>query len=74
MIERTTSRDTVQNFFHQILRSDDNRMNPQLMADAMVEIIPGDTGLFRNVVQKATEDLARNIQRELRNKKIDLPH
>src|SRR6476620_6016121 len=35
-------RDTVQNFFHQILRTDDNRMNPQLMADAMLEIIPGD--------------------------------
>ena len=66
-------RDAVQNFFHQI-RTDDNRMNPQLMADAMVEIIPGDTGLFRNVVPKATEDLARNIQRELWNEKIDLPH
>jgi hypothetical protein len=49
-------------------------MNPQLMADAIVEIIPGDTGLFRNVVPKATEDLARNIQRELWNEKIDLPH
>jgi short-subunit dehydrogenase len=45
-------RDTVQNFFHQILRTEDNRMNPQLMANAMVEIIPGDTGLFRNVVPK----------------------
>ena len=67
-------RDTVQNFFHQILRTDDNRMNPQLMADAMVEIIPGDTGLFRNIVPKATEDLARNIQRELWSEKIDLPH
>jgi hypothetical protein len=40
-----------------------------MMADAMVEIIPGDTGLFRNVVPKATEDLARNIQRELWKRK-----
>jgi short-subunit dehydrogenase len=66
-------RDTVQDFFHQILGMEDNRMNPQLMADAMMEIIPGDTGLFRNVVPKATEDLARNVQRDLWNEKIDLP-
>jgi short-subunit dehydrogenase len=65
-------RDTVQNFFHQILGTEDNRMDPQLMADAMVEIIPRDTGLFRNVVPKATEDLARNIHRDLWNEKIDL--
>jgi len=65
-------RDTVQNFFHEVLGTDDNRMDPQLMADAMVEIIPADTGLFRNVVPKATEDLARNIQRELWNEKIDI--
>ena len=66
-------RDTVQNFFHQILGTDDNRMDPQLMADAMVKIIPEDAGLFRNVVPKATEDLARNIQRELWNEKIEIP-
>jgi NAD(P)-dependent dehydrogenase (short-subunit alcohol dehydrogenase family) len=65
-------RDTVQSFFHQVLGTDDNRMDPQLMADAMVEIVPKDTGLFRNVVPKATEDLARNIQRELWNEKIDI--
>ena len=43
------------------------------MADAMVGIIPEDTGLFRNVVPKATEDLARSVQRELCEAKIDLP-
>ena len=66
-------KDAVQNFFSEILGTDDNRMDPQLMADAMVKVIPGDTGLFRNVVPKATEDLARNVQRELWNEKIDLP-
>ena len=44
----------MKNFFDQILSPDDNRMDPQLMADAMVLIIPEDTGLFRNVVPKAT--------------------
>ena len=63
--------DTVTTFFNQILSADDNRMDPQLMADAMVAIIPEDTGLFRNVVPKATEELARNVQRELWNTRID---
>jgi NAD(P)-dependent dehydrogenase (short-subunit alcohol dehydrogenase family) len=66
-------RDVVKTFFDQILGVDENRMDPQLMADAMVGIIPGDTGLFRNVVPKATEDLTRSVQRELWEAKIDLP-
>jgi hypothetical protein len=66
-------REIVQSFFHQILSLDENRLDPQLMADAMVSIIPSETGLFRNVVPKATEDLARSVQRELWDAKIDLP-
>jgi len=68
-----TRRDVVETFFNQILGVDENRLDPQLMADAMVAIIPGETGLFRNVVPKATEDLARNVQRELWDARIDLP-
>ena len=66
-------KEIVQSFFHQILSLDENRLDPQLMADAMVSIIPSETGLFRNVVPKATEDLARSVQRELWDAKIDLP-
>jgi len=61
----------VATFFNQILSTDDNRMDPQQMADAMVSIIPEETGLFRNVVPKATEELARNVQRELWTLRID---
>src|SRR5262252_3634644 len=61
----------VQGFFDRILGDEQNRLDPQLMADAMVLIIPEDTGLFRNVVPKATEELARNVQRELWNARID---
>src|SRR6516165_5922157 len=46
-------RDVVRTFFNQILSPDENRLDPQLMADAMVSIIPAETGLFRNVVPKA---------------------
>jgi NAD(P)-dependent dehydrogenase (short-subunit alcohol dehydrogenase family) len=65
--------DVVQTFFNQLLALDENRLDPQLMADAMVSIIPLDTGLFRNVVPKATEDLARGVQRDLWEARIDLP-
>ena len=54
----------VQGFFDRILGDEQNRMDPQLMADAMVEIIPSDTGLFRNVVPQAAEDMVKNLQRD----------
>jgi hypothetical protein len=39
-------------------------MDPQLMANAMVDIIPKETGLFRNVVPQAAEDMVKNLQRD----------
>jgi NAD(P)-dependent dehydrogenase (short-subunit alcohol dehydrogenase family) len=63
----------VQSFFKQILGVPGNMLDPQPMADAMVSIIPSETGLFRNVVPKETEDLARSVQRDLWDARIDLP-
>jgi hypothetical protein len=54
----------VQGFFDRILGEEQNRMDPQLMANAMVEIIPKETGLFRNVVPEAAEDLVKRLQRD----------
>jgi short-subunit dehydrogenase len=54
----------VQGFFDRILGDEQNRMDPQLMANAMVDIIPRETGLFRNVVPQAAEDMVRNLQRD----------
>ena len=50
-----------------------NRMDPQLMADAMVQIIPKDTGLFRNVVPQLAEDMVKGLQRDAWVNRIDLP-
>ncbi len=66
-------RATVKDFFDRILGDEQNRMDPQLMADAMVEIIPKDIGLFRNVVPQLAEDLVKNLQRDAWENKIDLP-
>ena len=48
-------------------------MDPQLMADAMVQIIPKDTGLFRNVVPQLAEDMVKGLQRDAWVNRIDLP-
>jgi NAD(P)-dependent dehydrogenase (short-subunit alcohol dehydrogenase family) len=65
--------EVVQTFFKQVLGVPENMLDPQRMADAMVSIIPGETGLFRNVVPKEAEDLARSVQRDLWDARIDLP-
>jgi hypothetical protein len=70
---RRSFSDVVQSFFNQILGVPENQLDPQLMGDAMVSIIPSESGLFRNVVPKDTEDLARSVQRELWDARIDLP-
>jgi NAD(P)-dependent dehydrogenase (short-subunit alcohol dehydrogenase family) len=63
----------VQGFFDRILGDEQNRMDPQLMADAMVQIIPKDTGLFRNVVPQLAEDMVKGLQRDTWVNRIDLP-
>jgi len=39
----------------------------------MVQIIPKDTGLFRNVVPQLAEDMVKAVQRDAWANKIDLP-
>jgi short-subunit dehydrogenase len=63
----------VQGFFDRILGEEPNRMDPQLMANAMVDIIPKNTGLFRNVVPQAAEDLVKRLQRDSWVSTITLP-
>jgi len=63
----------VQGFFARILGDEQNRLDPQLMADAMVQIIPKETGLFRNVVPQSAEDMVKAVQRDTWTNKIDLP-
>lgn len=74
MDDRTNyiKRADVQGFFDQILGVDENRLDPQLMADAMVSIIPNDTGLFRNVFPDFTEDMVKTVQRDTWEARIDL--
>jgi len=63
----------VQGFFARILGDEQNRLDPQLMADAMVQIIPKGTGLFRNVVPQLAEDMVKAVQQDTWTNRIDLP-
>ena len=63
----------VQGFFARILGDEQNRLDPQLMADAMVQIIPKETGLFRNVVPQLAENMVKTVQRDTWTTRIDLP-
>jgi NAD(P)-dependent dehydrogenase (short-subunit alcohol dehydrogenase family) len=63
----------VQTYFDQLLGVDENRLDPQLMADFMVEVIPKDTGLFRNVFPDFTEEQAKTVQHDMWEARIDRP-
>ncbi len=46
-------------------------MDPQEMIDRMIEIVPADTGKFRNVVPKAIEDMLKAHQQGAWDNRIE---
>jgi NAD(P)-dependent dehydrogenase (short-subunit alcohol dehydrogenase family) len=57
-----TQRAALRKGFDEFFATPEGRMDPQEMIDRMVEIVPADTGLFRNVVPKAIEDMLKTHQ------------
>ena len=53
----------IQNYFA-FFGEEDLRRDPKAVIEAMVSIIPADTGLFRNVVPKADEEFIKTNQKE----------
>jgi hypothetical protein len=43
-----------------------NQMNPQIMADAIVQLVLAEEHKFRNVVPKATEEWLKQTQKGAR--------
>ena len=62
--ERThfTKRATLRQQFDDFFATPEGRMDPKEMVDRMIEIVPSDTGKFRNVVPKAIEDMLKQHQ------------
>jgi NAD(P)-dependent dehydrogenase (short-subunit alcohol dehydrogenase family) len=54
----------VQAGFDSLLGTDEGRLDPQEMIDAMVRIVPSDTGKFRNVVPGFVEEMLKKSQAE----------
>jgi len=57
-----TRRAALRAEFDRFLQAPDGRMDAQEMIERMIEIVPADSGRFRNVVPKATEDMLKAHQ------------
>jgi short-subunit dehydrogenase len=57
-----TKRATLRKGFDDFFASPSGKMDAQEMIDRMVEIVPADSGKFRNVVPKAVEDMLKEHQ------------
>lgn len=58
-----TKRADLRKGFDDFFATPEGRMDPTEMIERMIEIVPGDTGKFRNVVPKAIEDMLKEHQR-----------
>ena len=57
-----TKRDTLRATFDSLLASPHGHLDPKEMIDRMIEIVPADSGKFRNVVPKFVEDMLKQSQ------------
>jgi NAD(P)-dependent dehydrogenase (short-subunit alcohol dehydrogenase family) len=57
-----TRRADLRKAFNAFLEAPDGHLDAQEMIDRMIEIVPSDTGKFRNVVPRATEDMLKAHQ------------
>ncbi len=57
-----TKRADLRQGFNDFFASPGGKMDPTEMIDRMIEIVPADTGKFRNVVPKMTEDMLKQHQ------------
>ena len=65
-----TKRADLRKSFNAFLEAPDGHLDAQEMIDRMIEIVPADSGLFRNVVPKATEDKLKEHQIDAWNNQI----
>jgi len=57
-----TKRAAMRATFDSLLTKPEGRLNPAEMIERMIEIVPSDSGKFRNVVPKFVEDMLRQDQ------------
>jgi NAD(P)-dependent dehydrogenase (short-subunit alcohol dehydrogenase family) len=57
-----TKRAALRDTFDSLLAAPDGHLDPKEMIERMIEIVPADTGKFRNVVPKSVEDMFKRSQ------------
>lgn len=57
-----TKRTALRKEFDTFLQAPDGHLDAQEMIDRMIEVVPSDTGKFRNVVPKSVEDMLKKHQ------------
>ena len=57
--KHVTKRAALRKEFDDFLNAPDGHLDAKEMIDRMIEIVPADTGKFRNVVPKAIEDMLK---------------
>jgi NAD(P)-dependent dehydrogenase (short-subunit alcohol dehydrogenase family) len=57
-----TSRAAMRETFDSLLKQPEGHLDPAEMISRMIEIVPADTGQFRNVVPKSAEDMLKRLQ------------
>ena len=67
-----TKRARLRATFNSLLAQPDGHLDPKEMIDRMIEIVPADTGKFRNVVPKSVEDMIKRSQEAGWENRIDL--
>lgn len=57
-----TKRDILRKTFDDLLGTPEGSLDPKEMIDRMIEVVPADTGKFRNVLPKFVEDMLKESQ------------
>jgi len=60
--KHVTKRADLRKGFDDFFATPEGKMDPKEMIDRMIEIVPADSGLFRNVVPKVVEDMLKKHQ------------
>ena len=65
-----TKRDVLRKTFDELLAAPSGHLDPEEMIARMIEIVPSDTGKFRNVCPQFVEDMLKQSQRDAWEKRI----
>jgi NAD(P)-dependent dehydrogenase (short-subunit alcohol dehydrogenase family) len=65
-----TTRAALRETFDSLLKTPEGHMDPAEMIGRMIEIVPAETGKFRNVVPQAAEEMLKKLQLEAWERQI----